>query len=254
MLSIIDTAPRLGQGAAVTAPRTARAQARVELTASIKQVAGRHLAEHGAAGLSLRAVARDLGLASSAVYRYFASRDALLTALIIEAYDDLGASVERAESTVIRADLARRWLETGRAIRRWGLAHPQRYGLLYGAPVPGYKAPQDTIGPAQRTTDVFLAILRDAASAQISGLSAEPGDHTLPDAITADLTPLADDYFGGLAPHVIARSIVAWTSVFGLVSFELNGQFQNVIEHRDAFFDHAIVGLGRSVGLPSGEA
>ncbi len=238
----------------VSAPRTARALARVELTASIKQVAGRHLAEHGAAGLSLRAVTRDLGMASSAVYRYFASRDELLTALIIEAYDDLGASVETAETEVDRTDLARRWLETGRAIRQWALAHPQRYGLLYGAPVPGYKAPQDTIGPAQRTTDVFLAILRDATKDPTSALAGDSDSHTLPDGVAADLTPLADDYFGGLPPHVIARSIVAWTSVFGLVSFELNGQFQNIIEHRDAFFDHAIVGLGRSVGLPPARA
>lgn len=234
----------------MSTPRTARARARTELTASIKQVAGRHLAEHGAAGLSLRAVARDLGMASSAVYRYFASRDELLTALIIEAYDDLGASVETAESSVDRSDLPRRWLETGRSIRQWGLAHPQRYGLLYGAPVPGYKAPQDTIGPAQRTTDVFLAILRDATIDPNGSLGEQPDDDHLPEGVTADLAPLADDYFGGLPPHVIARSIVAWTSVFGLVSFELNGQFQNVIEHRDAFFDHAIIGLGRSVGLP----
>src|SRR6478609_1710696 len=131
------------------------------MTAEIKRIARAHLAAEGP-DLSLRAVARELGMVSSAVYRYFESRDALLTALIIDAYDDMGEATERAEAAVRRTDLRGRWQATCHAIRDWSRSHPAEYALLYGTPVPGYAAPQDTVGPASRTVVVMTAILRDA--------------------------------------------------------------------------------------------
>src|SRR5215813_9642634 len=95
--------------AARSVPRTARERARAEITAEIIEAGRRHLATDGAAGLSLRAIARELGMASSAVYRYVASRDDLLTRLIIDAYDALGAAAESREAAADRADLAGRW-------------------------------------------------------------------------------------------------------------------------------------------------
>src|SRR6202046_3771698 len=86
-----------------SASRTARERARAELTREIKQEARRQLAASGAQGLSLRAVARELGMVSSALYRYFPSRDELLTALIIDAYDALGEAAEAADSGVVPA-------------------------------------------------------------------------------------------------------------------------------------------------------
>ena len=120
---------------------TARARARAELTDEIKREARRQLAEHGA-DLSLRAVARELGMASSAVYRYFPSRDDLLTALIVDAYDALG---ETAEQALARAEggVTERWLALSTSIRAWAVEHPHDYALLYGSPVPGYRAPRD---------------------------------------------------------------------------------------------------------------
>src|SRR3954471_8509046 len=93
-----------------------RARVRAEMTEEIKTVARRHLATDGA-NLSLRAVARDIGLASSAVYRYFASRDELLTALIINAYDSVGAAAEQAAEGV--DDPLDRWLALAFAVRDW---------------------------------------------------------------------------------------------------------------------------------------
>lgn len=84
----------------MSAPTTARERARTEITREILQTGREHLARDGAAALSLRAVARDLGMASSAVYRYVPNRDALLTMLIIAAYDSLGEAVEKAEAAV----------------------------------------------------------------------------------------------------------------------------------------------------------
>src|SRR5215469_13446558 len=126
-----------------------RARVRAEMIDEIKEAARRQLATEGA-NLSLRAIARELGVVSSALYRYFASRDDLLTALIIDAYNSLGEAAEQGEGAVARRDLAGRWLALGRSIRTWARENTPEYALLYGSPVPGYQAPQDTIGPASR--------------------------------------------------------------------------------------------------------
>src|ERR1700759_4929377 len=144
---------------APAAPRTVRARVRLELTREIKDVARRHLAETGSAGLSLRAVARELGMASSAVYRYFPSRDDLLTALIVDAYDALGDAAERADRAAPPDDPRARWVDTCRAVREWAVAHPHEYALVYGSPVPGYAAPEATIGPAARVGLVLVRIV-----------------------------------------------------------------------------------------------
>src|SRR5262249_39240809 len=147
-----------------------RARVRAEMTEEIKSIARRHLASDGA-NLSLRAVARDLGVVSSAIYRYFASRDDLLTALIIDAYNSIGEAVERADAAQPHDDLLGRWLAVAHAVRDWALAQPHEYALIYGSPVPGYQAPQDTVGPATRGTFVLGGMLRDGVEL---GLLGEP--------------------------------------------------------------------------------
>src|ERR1700734_3312099 len=160
-----------------SASRTARERARAELTREIKKEARRQLAPSGAQGLSLRAVARELGMVSSAIYRYFPSRDELLTALIIDAYNALGEAAEAADSGVPAdsggavdsgvpaADVRGRWRAVCGAIRAWALAHPHEYALIYGSPVPGYQAPEATIGPAARGPLAFAGVLGAAAAA-----------------------------------------------------------------------------------------
>lgn len=225
---------------------TARERVRAELTREITDVGRRHLAESGAAGLSLRAVAREMGMSSSAVYRYFPSRDELLTALIVESYDAMGAAAERAEAGADRADLTGRWLAACRAVRRWALDHPHEYALVYGSPVPGYRAPADTIAPASRVGALLAAILREAADAGVL----HPVDPVAgPGLLHPDLTPL----FGGdsdVQRTAAARGISAWTHLFGAISFELFGHYENVVTDRAAFFDDAVLATAALVGLP----
>src|SRR5215469_12823473 len=117
-----------------------RARVRAEMIGEIKAVARRHLETDGA-NLSLRAVARDMGMVSSALYRYFASRDELLTALILDAYNALGDTVEAADAGITdRTKLRARWFASTGAVRSWALANPAEYALIYGSPVPGYAA------------------------------------------------------------------------------------------------------------------
>ena len=149
------------EGSSGTAPGV-RARVREQLTRQIVDTARRHLVTEGAAGLSLRAVARELGMASSAVYRYVANRDELLTLLIVDAYDALGEAVERAEAKVPREDIEDRYLATCHAARRWALKSPHEFALIYGSPVPGYAAPETTVGPASRVGRVLIGVLYDA--------------------------------------------------------------------------------------------
>jgi AcrR family transcriptional regulator len=223
-----------------------RARVRAEVTGEIKRAARRQLAEQGAPNLSLRAVAREVGLVSSAVYRYFASRDELLTALIIDAYDALGAAAEAADATRERADLLGRFDAVCHAVRDWARANPHEYALTYGSPVPGYAAPQDTVGPATRVTNVLGRIVMDGAAAGI--LRPQAADWLEPP-VDAEMRRISDTVFPGVPRPVLARGLVAWTELFGAVSFEVFGRLETIITDRDAWFAYQTAIMARLVGL-----
>ncbi len=226
-----------------------RARVRAELTAEIKAEARRQLAEDGAAALSLRAVTRALGMAPSAIYRYFPSRDELLTALIVDAYDALGAQAEGADARCPPSDFGGRWRAVCRSVRSWALAQPHEYALVYGSPVPGYRAPQTTVGPASRVTLVLVGIIRDA---QAAGVLHPPGAETVGTSAgaRADVLRLVELALPGVPPAGVVRAVEAWTQLFGYVSFELFGDFVGVLEDPAAFFEETVLDMGRMLGLP----
>ncbi|MCX4759835.1 TetR/AcrR family transcriptional regulator [Streptomyces sp. NBC_01275] len=226
-----------------SATQGARARARIEVTAAIKDEARRQLAAEGAAKLSLRAVARELGMVSSALYRYFPSRDDLLTALIIDAYDSLGERAETAHAAVADADPVRRWVAVCEGVRGWALANPHEYALIYGSPVPGYSAPQTTVPAASRVGLLLIAIVRDAQ--QGPGLAAPP----LCAALRPEAERMAADLAPDLPPEAAVALVAAWAELYGLVGFELFGQFHRVVEDREPFFHHAATRLAHGVGL-----
>ncbi|MCX4459053.1 TetR/AcrR family transcriptional regulator [Streptomyces sp. NBC_01340] len=223
--------------------RGARARARIEVTAAIKDEARRQLAAEGAAKLSLRAVARELGMVSSALYRYFPSRDDLLTALIIDAYDSLGESAEGAHEQVAGTGPRERWIAVCVAARRWALAHPHEYALIYGSPVPGYTAPDTTVPAASRVGLLLLGIVRDAYRGK--GMARTP----LPAELKAEARRMAADLAPDLPPEAVAALVAAWAQLYGLIGFELFGQFNRVVEDREPFFRHAVDQLAHGVGL-----
>jgi AcrR family transcriptional regulator len=203
-----------------------RARNRRAVEADILRVARGHLATSGAAGLSLRAVARDLGMVSSGVYRYVESRDELLTRLIVDSYLSLAGAVRAAHDAVDPDDLGGRWDALGRALRTWALEHPHDFALLYGSPVPDYDA------PAERTTEagtavmaLLVTLLEDARSArrvpEASGLGIPEAPAT---AALGDL--LADPMFAGtgIDPAMLAQGVAAWTLLLGAVTSEVFSQ------------------------------
>jgi AcrR family transcriptional regulator len=197
----------------------------------IKSTSRRLMAEKGASGLSLREVARDMGVVSSALYRYFATRDELLTALIVDAYNDLGAFAERAVLRAPRHDARRRLHAAAAAIRRWAKANPNEYALLYGSPVPGYEAPAFTVEPAARVALVLGAIVVDAW-ADVAGNARDDGA-----AVTGLLERTLDDVMPGVPESVRARSLMVWSLFFGFISFELFGHYKGTVRNANRFFD-----------------
>jgi AcrR family transcriptional regulator len=224
------------------AVQNARARARAELTREIKEEARRQLEAEGASALSLRAVARELGMVSSALYRYFPSRDDLLTALIIDAYDAVGAAAEEADRAGDQADIGARWRAVCRAVRGWALANPHEYALVYGSPVPGYRAPADTIAHANRVTDVLVGLLRVA---EATPAAADP----LSPAMAAEAIRLSETVLAGIAPDVIVRGLIAWTQLFGIISFELFGHLVGSVEDYDVLFNESVEKMGTFVGF-----
>ncbi|QMU69397.1 TetR/AcrR family transcriptional regulator [Streptacidiphilus sp. P02-A3a] len=229
----------------MAAIKTARERAREELTREIKAEARKQLAVEGAQRLSLRAVARELGMVSSALYRYFPSRDDLLTALIIDAYDSLGEQVEAAVAEVPPADVRARWVALCHAARAWALTSPHEYALVYGSPVPGYVAPPETVVPASRVPLLLIAMVGDS----VGRFELEAAPRPLRGVLAQQMADLAAQLSPDLPPVLLTRGIAAWTQLFGMISFELFGQFVGSADPADGFFGYAVEDLADYLGL-----
>jgi AcrR family transcriptional regulator len=245
---IVATALVVWQDVAMaSAPRTAREFARIELTRAILTTARADLAAVGPGALSLRAVARELGMASSAVYRYFPSRDHLITALLVECYNESAAAVEEAEKQVPRSRYRKRWLAATSALRDWARANRFEYALLYGSPVPGYAAPQDTIGPAQRVPQVLLAIVVDIEEAHLP-LGSRPA--TLTRAQRSAMAPISAIMDSRIGDERLARALMAWATLIGQTSLELFGHLHQGVLDYDAHFRRLMENVADDLGLP----
>jgi len=195
---------------------TPRARAREQTMRDIVRIGRAHLATDGAAALSLRAVARDLGLVSSAVYRYVASRDELLTLLVVDGYDELGDAVDAALARVDAADHVGRMMAIGRAVRTWALAEPATYALLFGSPVPGYEAPaEQTTGPGIRVAARLVEVWQDAWDA---GLMSVDEGAVSPRRLSRDIARIRRQMGLTVPDQLVARGMFAWAALFGCVT------------------------------------
>jgi AcrR family transcriptional regulator len=212
----------------------------------IVRIGRAQLATVGPADLSLRAVARELGVVSSAVYRYVSSRDELLTLLIVDAYDELGDEVDAALAAA-PAEPRDRLFAAARAVRGWALREPSSYALLYGTPVPGYAAPADrTTQPGTRVVFTLVGIVEAAAAAG----SLRPQGRDVPPGVRADLERVRAE-FGLVLPVGAAAAVFQlWAGLFGLVSFDVFDQWgPGTLTDRDGFFDYQVGRLADLVGL-----
>ncbi len=196
-----------------------RQDSRERIERRIVEIGRRHLVSAGAAGLSLRAVARDLGMVSSAVYRYVASRDELLTLLLVDAYSEL-------TEAAAAADPGGRWTQRVQGIahgaRAWAVAQPASWALLYGSPVPGYHAPAErTVGPGTRVVALLFDALADGVNA--GDVPADRPAVTPP--LSADFARLRTEFGFPGGDGALVRAFVLWAALVGAISLEVFGQY-----------------------------
>ncbi|WP_212908889.1 TetR-like C-terminal domain-containing protein [Streptomyces sp. TS71-3] len=225
------------------------------LPSAVKDTARRLLVKLGAAGLGLKDVADGGGLALADVEAVFPHRDDLLTALIVDAYNGSAAAMERADQAArdAGAPAGARLLAVARALRAWSFENAAEFTLIYGSPVPEYHAPGSTVPPASRTPAVLAGIVRSALQAGelAPPRRAVPGPPLL--------LPAAEQLFGGVpeAPFsdIIERGIVLWSSLIGLLVFQVLSRTHDSVRDESAFFDYAIAVAAEGIGLtvPVGE-
>jgi AcrR family transcriptional regulator len=211
-----------------------RQETRDRIENQIVELGRRHLVTEGAAGLSLRAIARDLGMVSSAVYRYVASRDELLTLLLVDAYSELADAVDRARDASDgswRDEL----LAMAQAARQWAVDQPARWALLYGSPVPGYQAPRErTVAPGTRVVGAVLGAIAAGIAAgdvpQTNVAAAQPLSLDF-DRLRAEFEFPGDDF-------AVAKCFVLWAGLVGAISLEVFGQYgADTLTEPGALFD-----------------
>jgi AcrR family transcriptional regulator len=207
----------------------------------IKAVARSLMTTEGTASVNLRAIAREMGITPSALYRYFPSRDAILTALVKDAYDAVGEAVERAAAGAPDDGTATAMLACVHAFRRWALEHPQEYALIFGTPVPGYQAPrEETTAPAMRTTLVLIGQLVRAVE---QGKVTLPDPGTMPPEVIDILGRMTEDKRAvpDLPPAVWAVARPFWLVLYGAINAEVFGHYLFLpAEDCALFFDHTM--------------
>ncbi len=225
--------------------RPKQSQQHPDLPAAIKETARKQIAARGAAALSLRAIARELEITAPAIYNYFPSRDDLVTALIVDAYNSLGEALRASQVHLQDAPHTERIISSAHAYRNWALAHPEEYNLIFGTPIPGYQAPMEITGPAAAgNMSVLIGVLHNAW--QDGAIIAEGVLPSTPEMIRAWIEKF--EYQGD--PAVIQFAMASWSQIHGMVSLELNGHFTAFPEEIsvDTFFEAEIRAMLKRMG------
>ncbi len=225
----------------VTRTPTAREQAHAEIRRRILDVARAQLRAQGASQLSLRSVIAEVGMVSSVIYRYFPSRDAVLTALIVETYGGLARALRATPDPPDHSRRAR-FVALSTTFLRWGSEHREDFSLLYGTPVRGYQAPEETIAPAAEVVAPFFEAMAQAETA--GQATPVPVDGALEQQVAAFATD-------GLTAAGVTGAIAALTLLVGGLTLHHGGHYVGSFEPFEAFAGRlaadatALAGLGR---------
>lgn len=212
---------------------TRRENLRLQTHQEILDTARTQIAENGASALSLRGIARRMGVSAPALYRYFSNRDALVTELIQIAYQSLQNHLHNERQTHSQESYRQQLLVIGRGYRQWGLTHPEDYALIFGTPIPGYKAPPEhTVPLARSSLGVLVDVLRDGV---------ETGEFSLPATVSQLSDELASDpSVDSNMAGIIHAALDLWGHVHGLTSLELFNHLQPLIKDLDEMFEIAL--------------
>ena len=213
-----------------------------DLTVSeIKELAWAQIAESGASSLSLRAIAREMGMTSSALYRYFPSRDHLLGDLAKDGFASLADRLEEVEAKLDKGppDAAKRCAELFHAYRKWALGHPTEYALMYLSPVPGLEGLEpDVKAEMHRGDDVLFRIMTTAIG--MAGLKPRPLAPHVAKKLRAQFRTWIEHEYVALPPEAMAACMFAWTQLHGAISLELMRKYPDALLPADELFDQQL--------------
>lgn len=214
----------------------------------IKTIARKQMSAEGTSGISLRGIAREMELTAPALYRYFSSRDDLITDLIVDAFTANGEALAVADASVPRAAYGDRLVAIMTAYRDWALANPVDFQLIYGNAIPGYHAPREVTVPA--ATRVSLPFATTLAEAYASGnLRPLPEHAHMPSEIENHLRLMVEENGYPVPPVVFMILVHGWTFIHGMIWLEMFGHTPPVIGSAGLFYRHQIVALCRSMNL-----
>jgi AcrR family transcriptional regulator len=203
------------------------------LQETIKETAWKQITELGATALSLRAIARELKITAPAIYNYFPDRDALVTALIIDAFTSFGDWQLEARDSVPEEDFLGRMNAIGLAYRNWAHTFPQRYQLIFGTPIPGYKGPIEKIFPsAARSLSALVSVvegLRVAGKLKVDSFPKVRSDYKVS-------FEMWKTYGGNADILSLSVAMVIWSRVHGIVSLEIQGNLPPFGPKGDALY------------------
>jgi AcrR family transcriptional regulator len=224
-----------------------RERIRLSTIDEIKSTAWKQIVERGAASLSLRAIAREMGMTAPGLYRYFKDRDALVTGLLIDAFDSFSGALELARDTCAAGDHVGRFCSICKAYFKWGMANPQKYIFLFGTPIPGYQLAGEVGPSAQRSFLILQGVIGEVhATGRIKG---EPGMPRLPASLNSQYN-LLRKYgmpYTGVVTHL---ALSTWSTIHGITSLCLYGYFSGFLgEQVESFLEIEIERMVRSIGI-----
>ncbi|MCJ0873074.1 TetR/AcrR family transcriptional regulator [Streptomyces sp. AP-93] len=234
------------------ATHSRRARLRAEATSEIKTIALKHMAAGGPASISLRAIAREMGMTAGAIYSYFGSRDDLITALTADVYDSLANVLEASHRTAPEGGAREKVLAHAHAYRKWAIAHPDEFRLIYGDPVPGYEAPEE--GAAQEAEHrLCAALLGLVAAAWPQAAASRKGcDYAWSD-FQPGLVAMARESFPELPPAAVALCLRVWSRMHGLLALEVYGHLRHQVLDPEKLYEADMLDLIQSLGLVAPE-
>jgi AcrR family transcriptional regulator len=211
---------------------------RAQVRSEVKQIAVRQLADGGPQALSINAIGKELGVSGPALYRYFSSRDDLLTELVVDAYHDLATALATATRGTRRLSAPERLRAFAAAYRDWANTEPHRYRLLFAAPLPGYDAQAARLVAASREAmivllDVLAALTPDNGKA---GSTDTPLDGQLEHWSHSRELP-------DVSPALALRAVTTWSRLHGLVSLEIEGNFASMGLDPEPLFDAEVIAI-----------
>lgn len=231
--------------------RTRKEGQHAAIRAEIKAAARRLMEQEGTAGVSIRAIGRELDLTAPALYHYYLNRDALITDLILDAFNALADALEGARDTASAHSCQEQLIAVLLAYRDWALAHPVDFQLIYGNPIPGYQAPEEITVPAATRSFVILSALITRCL-ESGRLNPRPEYAAVPPEMSEIMQAQADQLSGPdlrLLPLALYLTAVGWPRIHGIIMLELFNHLQPVVGDSDRFYRIQIEDLLRSMGI-----